>query len=137
MAAAAVTFDAVVDREVARGGTTSGRTILVGHSQGTIMALDALVRGRRFAGVVGFSGRLVRPPTSPLAGDVPVLLVHGEADGRVPVEDAPTSHRILRAAGAASRSKIIPGQGHAIADAGAGAGLAFLADPTARRERCG
>lgn len=137
VAAAEAAFDAVVDREVARVGTTLRKTVLVGHSQGAIMALDALVRGRRFAGVVAFSGRLVRQPTSPIAGDVPVLLVHGEADGRVPAEDAITTHRVLRAAGATSCLKIIAGQGHSIGEAGAAAGAGFLAGLATKEMRAG
>lgn len=137
VAAAVPAFDAVVDREVAHVGTAPPKTILIGHSQGAIMALDALVRGRRFAAIVAFSGRLVRPPPSRIAGDVPVLLVHGEADGRVPVEEAVAAHRHLRAAGVASRLKIIAGQGHSIGEAGAAAGAAFLECLTATEMRTG
>lgn len=125
VAAAAAAFDAVIDREIAAAGTTAAHTVLVGFSQGTIMALDALVRGRRFAGVLGYSGRLARVPTSPLDGDR-ILLVHGDADGVIPVSEAIAARHALAEAGATVDFARIPDGGHGIGPAAAAVGYGFV-----------
>lgn len=125
IAAAAPTFDAVVDAAVARAGTRVERTVLCGFSQGTIMALDAIARGRHFAGVLGFSGRMATTPAGGLAG-LPVRLVHGDADGVIPIAEAESARVRLAAAGARVDLVPIAGGGHGIGPAAASAGLAFL-----------
>ena len=125
VAAAASAFDAVVDAAIARAGTTAERTLLVGFSQGTIMALDAVARGRGFAAVLGFSGRLARAPGGSLAG-VRVGLVHGTADGVIPVGDSAQARDVLAAAGAAVSFVAVPGEGHGIGPGAEVAGRAFV-----------
>ncbi len=123
--AAAAAFDAVVDAAIAAAGTTAARTVLVGFSQGTIMALDALVRGRHFAGVLGYSGRLARPPVGSLE-DKPILLVHGDLDGVIPIGEAISARHVLAEAGAEVNFARIEGEGHGIGPAAASVGLGFL-----------
>jgi phospholipase/carboxylesterase len=125
IAAAVAAFDAVVDERIAAAGTTRARTVLAGFSQGTIMALDAVGRGRRFAGVIGFSGRLVGVPEGRLDG-LPILLVHGEADRVIPASESETARAVLAAAGAEVDLRRLPGEGHGIGPAAAAAGLSFL-----------
>lgn len=125
VAAAASAFDAVVDAAIAAHRTEPGRTVLVGFSQGTIMALDAVARGRRFAGVIGLSGRLVGRPRNGLDG-LPVLLAHGEADRVIPSSESVDARAALAAAGATVDLVLVPGEGHGIGPAAARAGLAFL-----------
>ena len=128
VAAAAPAFDAIVDTAMATHGAGSERTVLVGFSQGTIMALDAVARGRRFAGVIGYAGRLVRPPDRPLDG-LPIRLVHGEADAVIAVADSEAAHTRLAAAGARVDLVRLPGEGHGIGPAAVAAGLEFLGEP--------
>jgi len=123
--AAAARFDVVVDAAIAAAGTVAERTVLVGFSQGTIMALDALVRGRHFAGVLGFSGRLARDPVTSLEGK-PILLVHGDADGVIPISEAIAARHALAAAGAEVDFARIAGEGHGIGPAAAAVGYGFL-----------
>ena len=123
--AAAAGFDATVDAAIDAAGTTAARTVLVGFSQGTIMALDALVRGRHFAGVLGFSGRLARAPSTSLDGR-PILLVHGDADGVIPIAEAISARHVLAEAGAVADFARIAGEGHGIGPAAAAVGLGFL-----------
>lgn len=68
------------------------RVYLMGFSQGAIMSLAAaLTEPRKFAGMVGMSGRLVPdilPQVAPkpeLKG-LPVLMVHGTDDNVIPIE---------------------------------------------------
>ncbi|RQW64490.1 alpha/beta hydrolase [Vibrio viridaestus] len=59
--------------------------ILVGFSQGSIMAMDIL-SSERFPvkGIVAFSGRLASPEPYIANKSVPVLLVHGKQDPVIP-----------------------------------------------------
>lgn len=59
-AAAAPAVDAFLTRELERLGPAEDRLLLIGSSQGTMMALHvSLRRGRVLAGIIGYSGMLV------------------------------------------------------------------------------
>lgn len=122
---AAPAFDALIERTMTAAGTTIEHTVLVGFSQGTIMALDALGRGQPVAGVLGFSGRLAREPVGALAA-TPVLLVHGDRDPVIPFEDSVEARRVLAAHGAMAEVARIAGEGHGIGPGAAAVGLGFL-----------
>lgn len=105
------------------------RTVIVGFSQGTMMMLHvALRRDTAFAGLVGFSGRLLMPET--LAGEVrarpPVLLVHGDQDPMVPVASLAEAAEALNAAGIDTNTHVSEGTGHGIAPDGLGLALGFI-----------
>ena len=128
IAALGAYFDAVA-REV-----PPERTAVVGFSQGTMMALHVgLRRKEAFAGIVGFSGRLLAPEK--LAGEIvakpPVLLVHGDADQVVPVTSLSEAADALVAAGVETYAHVSKGTPHAIAPDGLGLALRFV------RERLG
>ncbi len=125
VAAAASAFDAVVDRAIAAAGTTAARTVLVGFSQGGTMALDAVARGRDFAGMIGLSTRLVSPPTRRLDG-FPMRLVHGDADEVIPMREGERARDAFAAMGADVDLVRVAGGGHGIGPAAGSAGLAHL-----------
>ncbi|WP_317215914.1 dienelactone hydrolase family protein [Gluconobacter sp. GP1] len=103
------------------------RVVLVGFSQGSIMALDAVVSGRwPVAGVVAFSGRLASPAPYTPAQQTPILLVHGDADPIMPVQEAPKAAEILSTLGMTVICDILPGVGHALTSAGAARALDFV-----------
>jgi phospholipase/carboxylesterase len=104
------------------------RVALVGFSQGTIMALDAIADGRFAVGaVVGFSGRLSSPePLSP-STKMPVFLVHGTADDVIPSWESEQAADTLAKHGFDVETSIEPGLGHTISGAGAGRAVEFLA----------
>jgi phospholipase/carboxylesterase len=109
--------------------TPPASTVLVGFSQGTMMALHVGLRRREpFAGIVGFSGRLLDPEL--LAGEIasrpPVLLVHGDEDPMVPFASLAEAERGLRAAGVEVATHVSRGVGHGIAPDGLGLALAFI-----------
>jgi phospholipase/carboxylesterase len=63
------------------------QVILFGFSQGTMMSLQvAPRRDQAFAGVVGFSGRLIDPEKlkSEVTVKPPIMLIHGDRDDMVP-----------------------------------------------------
>ncbi len=103
------------------------RVVLVGFSQGSIMALDAVVSGRwPVAGVVAFSGRLASPlPCTPVA-HTPVLLVHGDADPIMPVKEAARAAQALEQAGVAVKTVILPGVEHTLSAEGVAQAAAFI-----------
>ena len=127
---AAQDLDAWLDAAMAAEAVGPAQTALVGFSQGTMMALHlAPRRAAALAGVVGFSGRLLRPEL--LAGAVvsrpPELLVHGDADTVVPPADTPRAAAALRAEGFDVATHVSRGTAHGIAPDGLSAALAFLA----------
>lgn len=121
-------LDAWLDA-VATQGVPPERTALVGFSQGTMMALQVgLRRKAALAGIVGFSGRLLRPErlAAEIASKPPVLLVHGDEDAMVPVASLAEAKDALTAAGVPVRTHVSRGVGHGIAPDGLGLALGFL-----------
>ena len=110
-------------------GVPPERTALVGFSQGTMMALQVgLRRKAALAGIVGFSGRLLRPErlAAEIASKPPVLLVHGDEDAMVPVASLAEAKDALTAAGVPVRTHVSRGVGHGIAPDGLGLAVGFL-----------
>src|SRR5581483_2865478 len=114
------TLDRFLDAELSRYRVEPERLVLVGFSQGTMMALHAgLRRPRAPAGIVAYSGLLAGPEQ--LAGiraRPPVLLVHGEEDDLIPVEALHAAREALAEAGLAVEWHVRPGLGHGIDPAG-------------------
>lgn len=105
------------------------RVVLVGFSQGSIMALDALVSGRwPVAGVVAFSGRLSSPEPFNLPQQTPVLLIHGHADTVIPWAESEAAALRLMAAGVQVKTRFEPDTGHTISGQGAKTAADFIAN---------
>lgn len=123
-------FDRVIHGVIETYGFTEklDRVAFVGFSQGTIMALDALVSGRWPVGaIVGFSGRLgSRSPFSP-ATQTSVLLVHGSADSVIPAAETVKAATTLQNLGVDVQSRILPGLEHTISAEGIELASEFLA----------
>ena len=86
--AARPAVDRFLDAELARYRLAPDRLVLVGFSQGTMLALHiGLRRAVAPAAVVGFSGLLAGPEHLAEAKlRPPILLIHGAADDLIPVE---------------------------------------------------
>ncbi|SIS66716.1 alpha/beta hydrolase [Paracoccus saliphilus] len=124
-------LNAYLDKVLADEGLTSDRMVLVGFSQGTMMALHVLPRREReVAGIVGFSGRLLLPERLEAETKVkpPVLLIHGDADPMVPFEDMKLAGEALEGAGFTVYGHVMEGTGHGIAPDGLSVALGFLKD---------
>lgn len=124
-------LDRWLDTVFAEERIEPARTMVVGFSQGTMMALATLPRrAEPVAGIVGFSGRL--HDADGLKREVrskpPVLLIHGDMDDVIPVAALPEAEKGLREAGFEVRSHVSRGIGHGIAPDGLGLALAFLKD---------
>ncbi|PHP29198.1 alpha/beta hydrolase [Limimaricola cinnabarinus] len=111
------------------------QVMVVGFSQGTMMALHVLPRREDpVAGLVAFSGRLLEPEL--LADEVqnrlPILLVHGDMDEVVPPQSLPEAAQALQEAGWTDLyAHVMKGTAHGIAPDGLEVALAFM------RERLG
>jgi len=122
-------LNAFLDYELARLGLPPDAYALMGFSQG---AMTVLFTGpRRPAAprvIMAFSGALIAPET--LAAEqrnaAPVLIVHGEADGQVPVQRSRDAEAALQAAGIPVEALYVPTLGHGIDDAGIALGAAAL-----------
>jgi len=128
---ASADLDAFLDARLKAEGIAPARLAVIGFSQGTMMALDVLPRRPEpVAGIVAFSGRLLRPET--LATDAvskpPVLLVHGDQDQMVPFAEMGAAGRALTEAGFETYGHVMKGTGHGIAPDGLSVALAFLKD---------
>lgn len=126
--AARAAFDATIDAIMAEHGLAGqyDRVVLVGFSQGSIMALDALASGRRtYRAIVAFSGRLSTP--QPLApARTPLILIHGDAHPTIPSSESVDAAKALEAAGVTLSLHVQPGIPHTISQEGAALALAFI-----------
>jgi phospholipase/carboxylesterase len=128
-------FDATISAIIKDNGFADrlDEVALVGFSQGTIMALDAVGSGRWPVGaVVGFSGRLASPAPLTPAISTPVLLVHGSADPVIPSSETTKAAALLQPLGMQVETLIVPGLGHTISADGAARAGAFLAEALAK-----
>ena len=123
--AARTAFDATI-ADIVQRADNPDRVVLIGFSQGAIMALDALARGHAHE-VIAFSGRL--PLSAPPAPKphARALLVHGEADPVIPTDESRQAAEALRDRGCHTELLLLPNVGHVISPAGLQAGLRFLA----------
>ncbi|WP_411705091.1 alpha/beta hydrolase [Edaphovirga cremea] len=130
-------FDSTLNQLVGDWGFSDrlDRVAFVGFSQGSIMALDAVVSGRwPIAAVVAFSGRLSSPtPLTPLT-DIPLLLIHGEEDPVIPPSESTLAAEILQGEGFNVTTIIQPHLGHTVSAEGAQIAGRFLAQALAAEE---
>lgn len=128
VSAAAPFLDAFINDELEAAGLTADRLLLVGFSQGTMMALHVgLRRPDAVAGIVGISGMLIAPER--LAAEIcsrpPVLLIHGMEDEVVPFRSMDLASTALLDAGVTVETHSSPGMGHGVAPDGLAAATAF------------
>lgn len=122
-------LDAYIDQQLERYGLTEDELVLVGFSQGTMMALHVGPRReRRIAGIVGYSGMLADvgslsqdPHTKP-----PVLLIHGSADATISIASYHEAKKELERLGFDVSGHVSAGLGHSVDMAGLELGKEFV-----------
>jgi phospholipase/carboxylesterase len=96
--------EALIEREKARG-IKADRIILAGFSQGCAMALQTGLRHpEKLAGLMCLSGYVPLSATVPserseASIDTPIFMVHGRADGVIPIARAEQSRDLLKSIG--------------------------------------
>lgn len=131
LARSAADIHAFLDARLADEALTPADLAVIGFSQGTMMALHVLPRRTEpVAGLVGFSGRLMRPEdlAAEAVSKPPVLLVHGDQDPMVPFAEMGLAGQALTDAGFETYGHVMKGTGHGIAPDGLSVALAFLKD---------
>ncbi len=116
---AAPILDAFIDEKLKETGLGEDRLLLIGFSQGAMMALHVgLRRERRIAGIISYSGMLAGEEL--LAAEIksrpPVLLTHGDADPVLPVAAIGQAEAALKAVGVPLEAHVRPALAHGIDD---------------------
>jgi phospholipase/carboxylesterase len=126
---AARLLNAFVDGELTRLGLAEDACALMGFSQGAMTVLFAGLR-RPVAprAILAFSGALIAPEllAAELQNKARVLIVHGEADGQVPVHRSREAEAALLAAGVPVESLYVQNLGHGVDDSGIAMGTEAL-----------
>jgi phospholipase/carboxylesterase len=127
--AARPAVDRFLDGELARYRVRPDRLVLVGFSQGTMMALHVgLRRTVAPAAIVGFSGLLAGAEhLAEATAHPPILLIHGEADDLIPVDVIHIAREQLAAAGLVVEWHIRERLGHGIDPVGQAIAGHFIA----------
>ena len=114
--AARPAVDRFLDTELARYRLGPDRLVLVGFSQGTMLALHVgLRRTVAPATIVGLSGLLAGPEhLGEAKARPPIVLIHGEADDLIPVDIIHIAREALAKAGFLVEWHIREGLGHGI-----------------------
>ncbi len=105
---------------VGDAGIPPERTVLLGFSQGACLALEYAARNaRRWGGVVGLSGGLIGPDSTPRdypgsLGGTPVFLGCSDVDFHIPKERVVESAAILERLGGDVTLRLYPGMGHEV-----------------------
>ncbi|GAA4999456.1 alpha/beta fold hydrolase [Acinetobacter puyangensis] len=103
------------------------RVVFCGFSQGTIMSLDAIASGRwNIAGVIGLSGRLASPIEQDAALKSKILLMHGNADQVIPVQESHLAYQKFEQAGFDIKLQTFDHLGHGVNQAEIEQGGLFL-----------
>lgn len=139
MRGVAPTVEAFLQAELDALGLPPSALALMGFSQGAMTALHVGLRGAVTpAAILAYSGALLDPATlaAELRARPPVLLVHGEDDGVVPVWAGRFAESALQEAGVPVEALFVPGLEHSIDETGLDAGArllrrAFAAPPVA------
>ncbi len=127
-----------VKSELNRWGLSGSDLVLVGFSQGTMMALHTgLRREVAPAGILGFSGALPGPERleDEMVTKPPVLLIHGDRDDVLPVSMTLMAAQGLAAAGHGAEFHISQGIPHSIGPDGLELGGRFIANAFAGKLR--
>jgi phospholipase/carboxylesterase len=129
-------LDRFLDGELARYRLSPDRLVLVGFSQGTMLALHiGLRRAASPAGIVGYSGLLAGPEhLNEIKARPPILLIHGEADDLIPVAALHAAREQLAKENLRVEWHVRPGLGHGIDAEGQWMAAHFIASALQGRQ---
>lgn len=122
-------LDAFIDAQKQHYNIKDQDIVLIGFSQGTMMALYvAPRRAKPLAAVIGFSGALTCSETlkDETKSHPPILLIHGDKDEVVPFEELAKAQKDLENNGINVTTHTSKGMGHSIAPDGIKLASEFL-----------
>jgi carboxymethylenebutenolidase len=90
----------------------AGRIGIIGISLGAYLGLSIATRDARVKTVVDFYGGLPQAFVADAGKLPPTLILHGDADRIVPVDEAHRLQRLLAEHGVPHETRIYPGEGH-------------------------
>jgi phospholipase/carboxylesterase len=137
LSAARPILDEFLDVSLEQRGLAEENLLLIGFSQGTMMALfTALRRARACAGIVGYSGLLAAPDRlrEEIVSRPPVLLVHGDQDPVVSYQFMELARATLELLQVPVTALTRPGMGHSIDDEGLTRGIGFAVQCFAKKQ---
>lgn len=120
-----------IDKNLAEYSLTYKDLVLVGFSQGTMMAIQLALRlDEACLAVIGFSGALIKSKELELSkkSTPPILLIHGNEDQVIPVQSHIYAVEQLRKMNLEIEGHIMTGLGHGINMEGINIANRFLAD---------
>ena len=122
-------IEAFIEAEGKRYGVGRARTVIVGFSQGTIVALNLAIKSQHpLAGIIGFSGMLAASSVSKATAQAtPIALLHGAQHRLIPPSAGATAEVILTRAGFSVTNTVFDGLGHSIDERGLTAGANAIA----------
>jgi phospholipase/carboxylesterase len=125
---AAPYLNTFIDTQLQEYGLQDQDLMLVGFSQGTIMALYvALKRTRPCAGILGYSGRLAGAESlEPVTTKPRILLIHGTEDYVIPIAELQAAKLALEAHNVPVAALAMPGVSHRISPEGEVIGARFI-----------
>ena len=117
-----------LEEQLALHNLTSNQLILIGFSQGGILAMDMIFHMPGLGGVISYAGALYPPEKIPSHTQPypPVLLVHGTLDTVVPYASMEAARQTLSNLGVDVMTQSCQGLGHSIDVKGLHRGLDFL-----------
>lgn len=122
--------NAYINDQMATHGTDDSTTLILGFSQGTMLALHVgLRRAKPLAGILGFSGMVLETPTdlpNQITSRPPVLLVHGQADDVIAWQATTAGADLLSMNNVPVDTVIIPDVPHSIDPIGFNDGMTFV-----------
>jgi predicted esterase len=116
----ALTFIGETLAQINKAGIPPERTMLLGFSQGACLTLEFAARNaRRYGGLVGYSGALIGPDSTPrnYAGSLdgtPVFLGCSDVDFHVPKERVDQTAKVLEQLGGDVTERLYPNMDHTV-----------------------
>lgn len=116
----ALAFVGETFNQIVEAGIPSERIILLGFSQGACLTLELAARNaRHYGGVVGLSGALIGPDSTPrdYRGSfegTPIFLGCSDVDFHVPKERVRHAAEILKRLGGDVTTRLYPNMGHTV-----------------------
>lgn len=108
-------------------GVAAEDTVIIGFSQGTIMALESTKVEQGLAGqIIAYSGRFANLPEVPIAAGTVVHLIHGEQDPVINPFQSKSAFERLQALGCASTLDLLAHMAHGLDEKMIGLALGYL-----------